>query len=120
MHEMDYMNHVALYNDKLEWQISENGYVNLTIENKGIYNKIAQKLFRKPRYTNIELDCYGSRLWLYIDGKSTVYDIFMQFYCIYITTKCFNKTDEVKARLFLARLKIFHILLNQPNRSFLT
>ncbi len=78
MHEMDYMNHVALYNDKLEWQISENGYVNLTIENKGIYNKIAQKLFRKPRYTNIELDCYGSRLWLYIDGKSTVYDIFMQ------------------------------------------
>lgn len=78
MHEMDYMNHVALYNDKLEWQISENGYVNLTIENKGIYNKIAQKLFRKPRYTNIELDCYGSRFWLYIDGKSTVYDIFMQ------------------------------------------
>ena len=78
MHEMDYMNHVALYNDKLEWQISENGYVNLTIENKGIYNKIAQKLFRKPRYTNIELDCYGSRLWLYIDGKSTVYDIFVQ------------------------------------------
>ena len=78
MHEMDYMNHVALYNDKLEWQVSENGYVNLTIENKGIYNKIAQKLFRKPRYTNIELDCYGSRLWLYIDGKSTVYDIFMQ------------------------------------------
>lgn len=78
MREMDYMNHVALYNDKLEWQISENGYVNLTIENKGIYNKIAQRLFRKPRYTNIELDCYGSRLWLYIDGKSTVYDIFMQ------------------------------------------
>ena len=78
MHKMDYMNHVALYNDKLEWQISENGYVNLTIENKGIYNKIAQKLFRKPRYTNIELDCYGSRLWLYIDGKRTVYDIFMK------------------------------------------
>ncbi len=78
MHKMDYMNHVALYNDKLEWQISENGYVNLTIENKGIYNKIAQKLFRKPRYTNIELDCYGSRLWLYIDGKSTIYEIFMQ------------------------------------------
>lgn len=78
MREMDYMNHVALYNDKLDWQISENGYVNLTIENKGIYNKIAQKLFRKPRYTNIELDCYGSRLWLYIDGKSTIYEIFMQ------------------------------------------
>ena len=48
---------------------------NVTVENTGFYNTIAQKIFKKPRYSFIKLDEYGSFVWQKIDGKKSIYEI---------------------------------------------
>lgn len=47
----------------------------LEVENTGIMNTIAQKVFSKPRFTKVHLDRQGSFIWPLIDGKRTVADI---------------------------------------------
>lgn len=45
------------------------------MHNKGVFNKIAQVLFKKPKYSYIELDEFGSFVWEQMDGKKTIYEI---------------------------------------------
>lgn len=47
----------------------------ILIENKGIYNRIAQKLLKKPRVSRITLEKFGSFIWQQIDGMHSVYEI---------------------------------------------
>jgi len=56
----------------LDWTEDENKLVTFNIENKGIMNKIAQKLFKKPKISYIHLDEFGSFVWRSIDGKSDI------------------------------------------------
>lgn len=58
-----------------KWTVLEDGIVEITVENKGFYNVLAQKFFSKPRYSFIKLDTYGSFVWKQIDGKRTIYEI---------------------------------------------
>ena len=44
----------------------------LDIENTGAFNKLAQKLFGKPRVSHVHLDEFGSFVWKHIDGQNTV------------------------------------------------
>ena len=44
-------------------------------ENLGLFNRIAQVIAKKPRYSYIELDDFGSFVWKQIDGKRTIYEI---------------------------------------------
>lgn len=53
----------------------ENGIVTLEVENKGVFNRIAQMLFKKPKITYIHLDETGSFVWPLIDGKTSIEDI---------------------------------------------
>ena len=55
--------------------VDENSIVTLEIENKGVFNKIAQKLFKKPKISYIHLDEMGSFVWPYIDGKRDITEI---------------------------------------------
>ncbi len=57
------------------WSADENGIVTLEIENKGIFNRIAQKLFRKPKISYIHLDEMGSFVWPLIDGEKDITEI---------------------------------------------
>lgn len=61
--------------DWIEWFADEKGIVTLTIENKGVFNKIAQKLLKKPKTSYIHLDEMGSFVWPLLDGKKTIIDI---------------------------------------------
>ena len=38
---------------------------------KGFYHKIAQKIFRRPRVSDIKMDKYGSFVWHAIDDEKT-------------------------------------------------
>lgn len=58
-----------------KWEVLEDGIVEITVENTGFYNTLAQKLFKKPRYSFIKLDEYGSCVWKQIDGVKTIYEI---------------------------------------------
>ncbi len=59
----------------LRWSQDESGLVTLDIDNKGLFNKIAQKLFKKPAVSHIHLDELGSFVWPLIDGERTIFDI---------------------------------------------
>lgn len=72
-HAENYVDKIPQINKK--WEEIEGGLVEVTVENKGFYNTLAQKVFKKPRYSFIKLDDYGSCVWKQIDGKKTVYEI---------------------------------------------
>jgi len=56
----------------LNWTKDENNVVTLEIENKGVMNRIAQKLFKKPEISYIHLDETGSFLWPLLDGEKDI------------------------------------------------
>ena len=63
-----------LANEELGWN-TEDGIVTLEITNKGIFNKIAQKLFKKPKISYVHLDQTGSFVWPIIDGEKDIIKI---------------------------------------------
>jgi glutathionyl-hydroquinone reductase len=70
----NYLDRIPKINGK-KWEVLEDGIVEITVENTGFYNWIAQKLFHKPRYSFIKLDEYGSFVWQQIDGTRSIYEI---------------------------------------------
>lgn len=71
----NYLEKIPVHSDRLTWSVAENGKVTLDIENKGVFNTVAQKLFKKPRVSHIHLDEIGSFVWPLIDGKRSISDI---------------------------------------------
>ena len=53
----------------------ENGVITLEIENKGVFNRLAQKLLKKPKISYIHLDEMGSFVWPLIDGERNITEI---------------------------------------------
>ncbi|WP_243344301.1 PqqD family protein [Anaerococcus sp. AGMB09787] len=47
----------------------------LKMYHKGLNHKLAQKFFKKPKYSNIKLDELGSLVWKNINGTNTIEDI---------------------------------------------
>lgn len=58
--------------EHIKWSVNEEGIVTLDIENTGAMNRIAQKLFRKPKVSHVHLDKIGSFVWPLIDGKMDI------------------------------------------------
>ena len=71
----NYLDKIPILNEKISWNADENGLVTLKIENKGVFNRIAQKFFKKPKFSYVHLDENGSFIWQLIDSKRTVFDI---------------------------------------------
>ena len=59
----------------LNWSKDENGNVTLEMENKGIANRIMQKLIKKPKVSYIHLDEMGSFIWPLMDGERDILEI---------------------------------------------
>lgn len=57
------------------WSTDQDGIVTLEVENKGIFNRVAQKLFKKPRISYVHLDKMGSFIWPIIDGEKSILDL---------------------------------------------
>lgn len=71
----NYLERCPLHPDRFTWSTDSEGIVTLDIENKGIVNRIAQKILKKPKVSHIHLDEMGSFVWPLIDGKKTIADI---------------------------------------------
>lgn len=71
----NYVDKIPVISKDRPWEVQESGIVEITVENKGFYNKIAQLFFSKPRYSFIKLDEYGSFVWQQIDGEKSIYEI---------------------------------------------
>lgn len=68
----NYLERIPLKNPEIKWTTDENGMVTLQVENKGLANKIAQKLLKKPKISYIHLDENGSFIWPLIDGEKDI------------------------------------------------
>ncbi len=60
---------------ELKWHRDLKNRVILEVENTGLFNTIAQKVFNKPRFTKVHLDGQGSFIWPLIDGQKAVADL---------------------------------------------
>ena len=59
----------------ISWSVDEKGIVTLDIENTGVFNRIAQKILKKPKVTHIHLDETGSFIWPLLDGEKTIIEL---------------------------------------------
>jgi hypothetical protein len=73
--DKNYLERIPVHPENIPWKTDENGIVTLEIENKGAMNRIAQKLFKKPKVSYIHLDKTGSFVWPLIDGKKSIIDL---------------------------------------------
>lgn len=68
----NYLERCPVRSSYLTWTQSEEGKVTLEIENTGFFNRIAQKLFGRPKITYVHLDSFGSFVWNQIDGERNI------------------------------------------------
>lgn len=71
----NFLEFIPLCNSAIGWKTDDGGIVTLEIENKGVFNRIAQKLFKKPKISFVHLDEMGSFVWPLIDGKKNIFVI---------------------------------------------
>ena len=58
-------------NPDINWK-EKDGQITLEIENKGLFNRLAQELLKKPKISYIHLDEMGSFIWPLIDGEADI------------------------------------------------
>ncbi len=97
----NYLEVVIVRRADIKWSADSEGIITLEIENKGIFNKIAQKLFKKPPISYVHLDKFGSFVWQRIDGKKDVYAI---------AAEVENEFGEEANPLYERIVKYFNIL----------
>ena len=71
----NYLERIPKRPEKYEYTVGDDGIVTLHIENKGVFNKIAQKLFKKPRISYVHLDEMGSFIWPLLDGDKNIIEL---------------------------------------------
>lgn len=71
----NYLDLIPERSEQILWKTGEDGIVILQVENTGIFNRIAQRVFRRPKYTSVHMDKYGSFLWPLINGEKTVAEL---------------------------------------------
>lgn len=68
----DFLKKIPSITSGLNWSKDECGNVTLEMQNKGIANRIAQLILRKPKISYIHLEEFGSFIWLQIDGTRDI------------------------------------------------
>lgn len=71
----NYLERVPHKNGLIKWSKGEDDLITLEIENKGAMNRLAQKLFKKPKFSYIHLDENGSFVWENINGETNLIEI---------------------------------------------
>ena len=71
----NFLDYVPKRNKLYQWDLNQKKQVEVAVVNRGLFNRIAQLLFRKPKVSKIELDELGSFIWQEMDGAKTVYEI---------------------------------------------
>lgn len=73
--QKNYLEFIPAVNPNMPWEVKDDGIVVVTVAHKGIFDKVAQKLFHKPPKSYISLDKFGSFIWQQIDGQRNVFAI---------------------------------------------
>ena len=68
----NYLEKIPCHLDAIQWTAEDDGMVTLHLENKGFYNRLLQKIAKKPKVSHSHLDEIGSFVWPLIDGKRDI------------------------------------------------
>ena len=68
----NFLDFVPAHMPGIDWTADGSGKVTIHVPHTGFYDRIAQRFFRRPPVTHIDLDGEGSFVWRQIDGKRTV------------------------------------------------
>lgn len=71
----NYLDYIPKHNMLFPFVKKENNRIEVSVRNKGLFNWIAQILFKRPKVSKIELDDFGSFVWEQIDGSRSIYEI---------------------------------------------
>ncbi len=71
----NFLDYIPKHNSLFESNKNEAAHVEIKVANKGLFNRIAQIFFKRPKYSQIELDDFGTFIWESIDGEKTIYEI---------------------------------------------
>lgn len=71
----NYLLRVPARPEGLRWTQDEEGNVTLMVENTGWANRVAQALFKRPKFSQIHLDSTGSFLWPLLDGEKNITEL---------------------------------------------
>ena len=71
----NYLEKIPTHKEGIGWKIDADSRVTLEIENKGFMNRLAQKIFKKPKISYIHLDELGSYVWPLIAGNKSISEI---------------------------------------------
>lgn len=71
----NYLERIPIRPAAIQWSRDEKGIVTLDIENKGVANRIAQLILRKPKISHIHLDEIGSFVWPLADGERSILEL---------------------------------------------
>ena len=77
----NFLDYVPKHNDLYPYEKKENGRIEVRVHNRGLFFRLTQILLKKPKYSYIELDEFGSFVWEQIDGTRDVYEIGKQVQC---------------------------------------
>ena len=73
--EENFLLRIPLRKEGLNWSKDEEGNVTLEIENKGFFNRLFQKILKKPKITYIHLDEMGSFIWPLLDESRNIIEL---------------------------------------------
>lgn len=70
----NYLDYIPIPAKGLKYDVVD-GEVTIYQENKGLFNYIAQKLWKKPKVSQIHLDEMGNFIWPNMNGENSIMDI---------------------------------------------
>ena len=56
----NYLDYIPKHNSLYEYTTNDKRHIEIRVQNKGLFNRIAQLFFKRPKYSNIELDDFVS------------------------------------------------------------
>ena len=71
----NFLDLIVTRNPDYAWEEGDGGAVTVHVRNRGFYNWLAQKAFRRPPVSRIALDEYGSFVWRQINGERSAFEI---------------------------------------------
>ncbi|WP_010293270.1 PqqD family protein [Clostridium senegalense] len=74
MKSKNIMERIPKRNDKLSWKCIDESVTIIVFRNSP-FEKLLNKIFRKPKVVRIELESIGSKVWNLCDGNRNIYEI---------------------------------------------
>lgn len=71
----NFLDYVPKHNALFPYKKKKSGNIEVRVHNRGLFCRLTQILFQKPKYSYIMLDEFGSFVWEQIDGERNLYEI---------------------------------------------